>query len=163
MKKTYQGCLLLLLFTLSTSIFANRDFSLTTQYHRAKHVVESWLGQATDQNQLTDNDSPSQHSLDVYPAKTALSKKAITLKMGMSKDQVRALLGNPTWAESSPGEPLAWSWRNDPCSPVVVTFDKNMKVKGYDQGRSECVAQTYKGVPGDAYLCSKNEQKLPCQ
>ena len=43
------------------------------------------------------------HSLNTYPAKTALSKKALTLKLGMSKDDARALLGNPTWAETISG------------------------------------------------------------
>lgn len=88
-------------------------------------------------------------------AKTELSKKAAHLREGMTKEQVIKLLGPPTWANTDKGVPLTLGWRNDNCNPVVVTFDKNLLVNGWDEGRVECSDSTYTDVPDDQYLCSK--------
>ena len=83
-------CVFLVL--ISSSAFASHDFLLTTQYHRVRQVVESWLGHSGKPKSSAKNNSSSMHSLNTYPAKTALSKKPLTLKLGMSKDDARALL-----------------------------------------------------------------------
>ncbi|MGD9108805.1 MAG: hypothetical protein PVI75_06530 [Gammaproteobacteria bacterium] len=90
-----------------------------------------------------------------HPAKTELSKKAVHLKLGMTKAQVIKLLGPPTWANTDEGVPLTLAWRNGNCNPVVVTFDKHVLVDGWDEGRVECSDLTYTDVPDDQYLCSK--------
>lgn len=86
-------------------------------------------------------------------AKTGLSKKAANLKVGMTKAQVLELLGPATWGDSDKGIPLTLAWRNGNCNPVVVTFDKNMKVDGWDEGRVECKSSTYTDVPDVQYAC----------
>ena len=86
-------------------------------------------------------------------AKTALSKKAAHLKVSMTKAQVLKLLGSATWGDSDKGVPLTLAWRNGNCNPVVVTFDKNMKVNGWDEGRVECKDSTYTDVPDVEYSC----------
>lgn len=88
-----------------------------------------------------------------HPAKTALSKKAADLKVGMTKAQVLELLGPATWGDSDKEVPLTLAWSNGNCNPVVVTFDKNMKVDGWDEGRVECRSSTYTDVPDVQYSC----------
>jgi len=100
------------------------------------------------------HDSHDLSSIKEYPAKTSLSKKAGYLKLGMTKAQVIKLLGPPTWADSDEGVPLELAWRNGKCNPVVVTFDKQIKVDGWDEGRVECFVTTYTDLPDDQYLCS---------
>lgn len=101
-------------------------------------------------------------SFKEYPAKTELSKKALQLRRGMTPQQVLELLGTPTWAEHYKGLPLGWSWRNGNCNPVDVTFGKNMRVDGFDEGRSECLDSTYVRVPAKRYLCSNADNKSLC-
>jgi len=88
-----------------------------------------------------------------HPAKTKLSKKAAHLKVGMTKAQVLELLGSATWGDADKGVPLTLAWRNGNCNPVVVTFNKNMKVDGWDEGRVECRDSTYTDVPDVQYAC----------
>ncbi|MBU1629372.1 MAG: outer membrane protein assembly factor BamE, partial [Gammaproteobacteria bacterium] len=109
----------------------------------------------------------SQTKIDVtelakqYPAKTALSKKALHLKTGMTKKQVINLLGPPTWAKNETGISLVWLWNNGRCNPVYVTFNKRMRVNGFDEGREECLEEKYDALPEDQFLCSnKNNQAL---
>lgn len=90
-----------------------------------------------------------------HSVKTALSRKATHLKLGMTKAQVIELLGSPTWANTDDGVPLSLAWRNGNCNPVVVTFDKHLLVDGWDEGRVECSDFTYTDTPDDQYLCSK--------
>lgn len=89
-----------------------------------------------------------------HEAKTQLSKKAAHLKVGMTKKQVLDLLGPATWGDKDKGIPLTLAWRNGNCNPVVVTFDKHMKVDGWDEGRVECKDSTYEDVPDVQYSCS---------
>ena len=97
-----------------------------------------------------------------YPAKTPLSKKAANLKLGMSKAQAIKLLGSPTWADSDEGIPLTLAWSNGKCNPVVVTFNKQIKVDGWDEGRVECLTSTYTDLPDDQYLCSNPNNSAMC-
>lgn len=85
---------------------------------------------------------------------TELSRKAMHLRIGMTREEVLVLLGRPTWAQSYKGIPLDWSWRNGFCNPVDVTFDEGLRVNGFNQGRAICLVATYEDVPDDENLCS---------
>jgi hypothetical protein len=84
------------------------------------------------------------HSSEV----TSLSEKASHLKIGMSRQEVIKLLGPPTWAVipgdrgqftlSDPSLSLELHWKNRPCAPVVVQFNRNNRVDGWDEGRAIC-------------------------
>jgi len=79
---------------------------------------------------------------------TPLSAKAGRLDVGLTRPQVVKRLGRPTWAVlpgdtgdfkiPDPSVWLALVWKNAPCAPVVVDFDRNEKVIGWDEGRSVC-------------------------
>lgn len=104
------------------------------------------------------------NSLKQYPARTELSKKALKLRVGMSKQAVYQLLGEPTWALSYKGMPLDWLYRNAQCNPVDVTFDAKGSVTGFDQGRAKCVDQTFsESLPPDRTLCSNPVNHALCQ
>ena len=97
-----------------------------------------------------------------YLPHTALSKKALKLKVGMTREEVYKLLGQPTWGQSYEGQPLDWTWRNGKCNPVDVTFDENLRVNGFDEGRVECDTNVYTDVPSDKHLCSNPDVKKLC-
>lgn len=79
---------------------------------------------------------------------TPLSAKAGQLDIGLTRYQVVSRLGRATWAVV-PGDTgdfklpdssisLILIWKNAPCAPVVVDFDRNGKVIGWDEGRGIC-------------------------
>jgi len=105
---------------------------------------------------------PTTESLTKYPARTTLSKKALQLKIGMTKEDVVHLLGEPTWADGSKGHFLVWSWKNGHCNPIRVTFDKNRQVNGFDEGRLVCLAANYTRTPSAQYSCSHKNRKHLC-
>ena len=97
-----------------------------------------------------------------YPPRTELSKKAMQLHIGMTREEVLKLLGKPTWAQSYKGMPLDWSWRNGQCLPVDVTFNESLRVNGFNQGRVTCLDVNYEDVPGDESLCSSPKVQSLC-
>ena len=95
--------------------------------------------------------------------KTLLSQKATKLHIGMTRQQVTNVLGDPTWAQNYTGMPLDWTWRNGKCNPVDVTFNNRMLVAGYDEGWASCSSTTdYAVLPSDSHLCSATGNKLIC-
>ncbi len=101
--------------------------------------------------------------LSPHPAQTALSQKALQLKVGMTRQEVTALLGMPTWAQSYQGMPLDWMWKNGNCNPVDVTFDAKGLVTGYNEGRAHCSKSVYqKDLPNDQSLCSDAKNTSLC-
>lgn len=103
---------------------------------------------------------------------TNLSKKAATLTIGMSRQDVINLLGNSSWAViptdkgdfhlSSVRVILALYWKNTPCSPVVVDFDDVYKVIGWDEGRALCGDDANLYEPSNEYSCSKKDRTELC-
>lgn len=104
---------------------------------------------------------------------TNLSKKAAKLKIGMSRQDVISLLGNPSWAViptdkgdfyiSSSSVALGLYWKNTPCSPVVVDFDNTYKVDGWDEGRALCGDEAYLFEPSNEYSCSNGDRAEFCK
>ena len=92
-----------------------------------------------------------------YPPQTKLSKKAIHLRIGMTKKEVFALLGTPTWAR---GTPLIWTWQNGQCNPVEVYFDYDNIVIGFNEGRAECIGRIYQIDLNNKYLCTNPLNKI---
>jgi len=107
---------------------------------------------------------------------TPLSQKAARLKIGMTRGEAIHLLGAPTWA-IIPGdsgkfklpEPTVNSsmffelrWANAGCVPVVVSFDQNMVVKGWDEGRWLCGKGAKVFEPGRDYSCKKTDRNKFC-
>lgn len=97
-----------------------------------------------------------------YFPQTELSKKAMRLQNGMTREGVLAILGAPTWAQSYKGMPLDWSWRNGNCNPVDVTFDERLRVNGFNQGRATCLDVVFEDVPGDDSLCQDPHVSTLC-
>jgi hypothetical protein len=104
---------------------------------------------------------------------TALSQKASQLKMGMTREAVIRLLGSPTWA-SIPGDTgefaipapqiaLELFWRNPDCAPVVVDFDYNLRVIGWDEGRAICGKDAHLFQPSEEYSCNKSDRAKFCK
>jgi hypothetical protein len=103
---------------------------------------------------------------------TPLSKKASTLHMGMSRAAVIKLLGKATWAIipsdggayalQDPNTRLELHWRNPGCTTVVVVFNQNIKVTGWDEGRGICSKEAKLFNPSDIYSCDKNDRKKYC-
>ncbi len=104
---------------------------------------------------------------------TDLSKKAATLTIGMPRQNVINLLGNPSWAVipadkgdfhlSSTRVILGLYWKNTPCSPVVVDFDNAYKVIGWDEGRALCGDDAQLYEPSEEYSCSKKDRYELCK
>jgi hypothetical protein len=105
---------------------------------------------------------------------TTLSQKASRLKLGMTRAEVIALLGSPTWASirgdtgefapSAPKVALELFWRNPGCKPVVVDFDNNFRVTGWDEDR-DCLpdADVHLGEPPDEYSCRRPDRAAFCK
>ena len=104
---------------------------------------------------------------------TSLSKKASGLKIGMSRQSVISLLGNPAWAVI-PGDKGDFSlpdprirlelyWKNTPCSPVVVQFNSAYKVTGWDEGRAFCGKDAQLFEPSNEYSCGKGDRSKLCK
>jgi hypothetical protein len=101
-----------------------------------------------------------------------LSKKASQLTMGMSREAVIHLLGPATWASipsdkgefaiPDPGIKLELYWRNPGCVPVVVDFDSNLRVIGWDEGRV-CIEGAHLSEPSEEYSCSKPDRSTFCR
>lgn len=101
--------------------------------------------------------------LNEYPAVTALSKKALNLSVGMTRQEVFNLLGRPSWVElQQNGRALVWSWDNDVCNPITVTFNKKLQVVGFDQGRINCLKVKFNYKPEKELLCSNKENDDLC-
>ena len=108
--------------------------------------------------------APTEESLKAYPPKTELSKKALNLKLGMTKTEVLELLETPpTWANEDRGESLVWIWQNGICNPVEVTFNHDMTVSGFDEGRAECLTKAYFALPDDKYICKHLDRQKSCK
>ena len=101
-----------------------------------------------------------------------LSKKASQLKMGISREAVIQLLGPATWASipSDKGEfaipgpetRLELFWNNPCCVPVVVDFDRNLRVIGWDEGRL-CTEDAHLLEPPEGYSCKKPDRGKFCK
>ena len=101
-----------------------------------------------------------------------LSKKASQLTMGMSREAVIQLLGPATWASipsdkgefaiPDPGIKLELYWRNLGCVPVVVDFDSNLRVIGWDEGRV-CIEGAHLSEPSEEYSCNKTDRSKFCK
>ena len=109
-------------------------------------------------------------SITTFAGTTALSKKASSLKMGMSLKSTVKLLGEPTWLILStdggeyqgfvPTGLYSLLWRNGNCHPVVVDFNmKNNKVTGWDEGRLLCGEDPKLFTPSDIYNIIKNKNR----
>ncbi|UCG94450.1 MAG: hypothetical protein JSW13_01440 [Candidatus Aerophobus sp.] len=104
---------------------------------------------------------------------TNLSKKAANLELGMSRKTVINLLGRATWAviPSDKGEfalpdpriRLELYWKNPGCAPVIVQFNKNLKVIGWDEGRAYCGKDAHLFEPSGRYSCSKSDRAKYCK
>lgn len=103
--------------------------------------------------------------------RTAISKKAGSLKIGMTRQAVIALLGPATWA-SIPGDKgdfelpdpsfsLQLRWPSPGCFPVVANFDQSGKLNGWDEGRV-CIKDADKFVPSAEYSCAKKDRSRLC-
>jgi hypothetical protein len=106
-------------------------------------------------------------------AVTELSGKASTLRSGMTRYAVVRLLGSPTWA-TIPGDDgdfaipdpriaLELFWHNPGCNPVVVDFDHNLRVIGWDEGRAYCGTNAHLLEPSDKYSCNKPDRAKFCK
>jgi hypothetical protein len=104
---------------------------------------------------------------------TELSKKASLLELGMTRKAVIKFLGHSTWA-ILPSDKGEWSlpdpriklelyWQNRPCSPVVVSFNNEYRVTGWDEGRGFCGEDVSVVEPTDEYLCDKSDRKNICK
>ncbi|UCH22726.1 MAG: hypothetical protein JSU83_05795 [Deltaproteobacteria bacterium] len=104
---------------------------------------------------------------------TELSKKASSLKIGISRQSVINLLGPPTWAVipgdkydftlPNPRIKLELYWKNPGCSPVIVQFNAKFKVCGWDEGRIYCGKEAYLFEPAEEYLCDKPDRTIYCK
>ena len=105
--------------------------------------------------------------------KTALSKKASMLKFKLTKKEVIRLLGPATWAVipgdtgdfTLPGKTfgLVLYWKNDPCTPVIVDFNIDFRVTGWDEGWAICGEEAQYFGPSDDYSCSKPDRSSYCK
>ena len=104
---------------------------------------------------------------------TELSKRASSLKTGMSRNAVIKLLGPPTWA-IIPGDAYDFTlpdpriklelyWKNPGCSPVIVQFNASDKVTGWDEGRIYCGKEAYLFEPAKDYSCENSERARYCR
>jgi hypothetical protein len=90
----------------------------------------------------------------------------------MSREAVIQLIGPATWASipSDTGEfgipdpsiRLELYWRNPGCTPVVVDFDSNLGVVGWDEGRV-CLEGSELAEPSDEYSCAKPDRARYCR
>src|SRR3954465_8981870 len=103
---------------------------------------------------------------------TALSVKAAQLKRDMTRAEVIALLGAPTWARLptdkgedalAPGLSLELRWANGYCNPVAVSFNAAGRVNGWDAGRAVCLDKPYPYVPDDTVSCKRKERARYCR
>lgn len=105
---------------------------------------------------------------------TSLSKKAATLTIGISRQDVISLLGGtPSWAVipadkgdfhlSSARVIFGLYWKNTPCSPVVVDFDDAYKVIGWDEGRALCGDDANLYEPSNEYSCNNEDRAKFCE
>ena len=103
--------------------------------------------------------------------RTELSQRASQLELRMTRPAVIRLLGAPTWA-SIPGDTGAFAlevpeiglelrWKNRPCLPVVVAFDGNLRVNGWDEGRV-CLDPPDLADPSPYYSCDKANRRHYC-
>ena len=106
-----------------------------------------------------------------FAGTTILSKKAATLKIGISLKSVVKLLGNPTWlilstdgGEFEGAVPLGLyqlMWENGDCLPVSVHFNMANKVTGWDEGRSYCGSDVKAFNPNASYsIQNKNRNSF---
>ena len=134
---------------------------------KAKNHASVWgsLGSYLESEQVARPKSYTIHKTRLKPPspQTKLSTKAIKLKIGMTRLQVKTLLGEPTWAQSYMGMSLDWTWRNGKCNPVDVTFNKKMFVSGFDEGWVQCSKIVdYTDLPADKHLCSNSANQSLC-
>ncbi|SIN72423.1 hypothetical protein [Halodesulfovibrio marinisediminis] len=109
---------------------------------------------------------------EIPKAQTPLSRKAQKLRMGMSKASVIRMFGKPTWA-IIPGDKdgdydilmgdmvLELQWDNGSCVPVAVSFDIQMEVIGWDEGRL-CLDKPVFNPP-DEWKCSAPTRAKYCK
>lgn len=102
-----------------------------------------------------------------------LSKKASSLKIGMSRQSVITLLGPPTWAVipdethdftlRDPRIKLELYWKNPGCSPVIVQFNAKFNVSGWDEGRIYCGKDAHLFEPAEDYSCNLPDRARYCK
>lgn len=93
---------------------------------------------------------------------TELSRKAARLQNGMPRSKVILLLGRPDWVivptdvdedwECPRGVALCLVWRNGRNYPVIVDFDPNYSVCGWEEGRYEIAGEIELELPPDRFL-----------
>jgi len=105
---------------------------------------------------------------------TPLSTKAGQLANGLTRSEVIGRLGRPTWAilPTDKGDfktpdasvSLVLIWKNPPCAPVVVDFDRNKEAIGWDEGRAICGkdVQLLQLEPPSTRLCSLTDRNNYC-
>jgi hypothetical protein len=117
----------------------------------------------------TKSDKPKPKTQIAFAETTALSKKASTLKMGMSLKGVVKLLGNPTWLilPTDGGEYEGFvppglyglMWINGECAPVAVHFkETNSSVTGWDEGKLLCGEDPKLFNPSDKFSIQEKDR-----
>lgn len=106
---------------------------------------------------------------------TSLSEKAQHLEIGMTRDHVIARLGPATWAllPTDTGDfsipdasvSLVLIWKNPPCAPVLMDFDRDGTLIGMDEGRSVCGkdVELFKFEPPDSRSCARTDRNSDCR
>lgn len=111
-------------------------------------------------------------------AKTDLSRRAVSLKMSMSRTEVLDTLGSPpTWVflpddagdwALDPGVFLELMWDNGPCPPVMADFNAEGKLTGFSGGlpaddTCSAGATAYMVPPRGRYGCKERERRRYCE
>jgi hypothetical protein len=103
---------------------------------------------------------------------TELSKKASSLKMGMTREGVINLLGRADWAVipgdkgafgiPDPSIGLVLYWKNPGWNPVAVQLNIAFKVIGWDEGRAYNGKDASLLEPSKEYSCEKPDRRDYC-
>ena len=116
---------------------------------------------------------------------TELSQQASELSIGMTTEEVLALLGPPSWALTSEdaseftdtysfpsvrvgwrGEkwteplPLLLVWKNGNCNPVEVRFSVAGEALAWEEGNGVCLEANYPLLPEDAFACPRTDSQF---
>lgn len=101
----------------------------------------------------------------------SLSDRASQLQLQMTRQEVIAHLGSPTWAiiPKDTGEwalpdpriKLELHWRNGDCTSVAVSFGDRQEVVGWDEGRV-CVGGAIELLPRAEHSCARADRQRYC-
>ena len=105
---------------------------------------------------------------DVTATVTELSQQASELRLGMTTEEVLALLGPPSWAVTSEDSseysgldlPLLLIWKNGNCNPVEVEFSVVGEALGWNEGRALCGDAEYAFLPEEAFACPRIDSQF---